>query len=331
MNNILENSNVLVTGGTGMIGRYLVDMLIEKNCKVRVVSLDSPEGLPDSVGFMKLDLTVLDNCISACKDQDYVFNLIGIKGSPKMSRERPASFMVPMLMFNTAMMEAAMQSGVKWYLYTSSVGVYHPSETFREDDVWKTFPSEHDKFPGWAKRIGELQAEAYSVQNGSNNISIVRPANVYGKWDNFDPENAMVVPSLINRIVSGESPLTVWGDGTPIRDFIHAKDCASGMIHVVENCVTEPVNLGSGSGITIKELAETIRDQYDSSVDIVWDTTKPKGDRKRIMDTSRAESHGAESHGFKCQVSLEDGIKETVSWFVKNRDAYKSRNNYFKK
>jgi GDP-L-fucose synthase len=326
MNNILENSNVLVTGGTGMIGRYLVDMLIEKNCKVRVVSLDSPEGLPDSVGFMKLDLTVLDNCISACKDQDYVFNLIGIKGSPKMSRERPASFMVPMLMFNTAMMEAAMQSGVKWYLYTSSVGVYHPSETFREDDVWKTFPSEHDKFPGWAKRIGELQAEAYSVQNGSNNISIVRPANVYGKWDNFDPENAMVVPSLINRIVSGESPLTVWGDGTPIRDFIHAKDCASGMIHVVENCVTEPVNLGSGSGITIKELAETIRDQYDSSVDIVWDTTKPKGDRKRIMDTSRAESHG-----FKCQVSLEDGIKETVSWFVKNRDAYKSRNNYFKK
>jgi len=326
MNNILENSNVLVTGGTGMIGRYLVDMLIEKNCKVRVVSLDSPEGLPDSVDFMKLDLTVLDNCISACKDQDYVFNLIGIKGSPKMSRERPASFMVPMLMFNTAMMEAAMQSGVKWYLYTSSVGVYHPSETFREDDVWKTFPSEHDKFPGWAKRIGELQAEAYSVQNGSNNISIVRPANVYGKWDNFDPENAMVVPSLINRIVSGESPLTVWGDGTPIRDFIHAKDCASGMIHVVENCVTEPVNLGSGSGITIKELAETIRDQYDSSVDIVWDTTKPKGDRKRIMDTSRAESHG-----FKCQVSLEDGIKETVSWFVKNRDAYKSRNNYFKK
>jgi GDP-L-fucose synthase len=324
MNNILENSNVLVTGGTGMIGRYLVDMLIEKNCKVRVVSLDNPEGLPEKVEFMKLDLTVMENCLLACKNQDYVFNLVGIKGSPKMSRERPASFMVPMLMFNTAMMEAAMRSSVKWYMYTSSVGVYHPAETFREEDVWKTFPSEHDKFPGWAKRIGELQAEAYSIQNGKNNISIVRPANVYGSWDNFDPENAMVIPSLINRIVSGESPLAVWGDGTPIRDFIHAKDCARGMVHVVENCITEPVNLGSGSGVSIKDLAETVRDAYDESVDIVWDTSKPKGDKKRIMDTQRAESHG-----FKCNVTLKEGIQETVQWFIENSNLYKNRNNYF--
>ena len=325
MKNIVENSNVLVTGGTGMIGRYLVDMLIEKNCKVRVVSLDTADGLPEEVEFMKLDLTVMENCLSACKDQDYVFNLIGIKGSPKMSRERPASFMVPMLMFNTAMMEAAMRSRVKWYMYTSSVGVYHPAETFREDDVWQTFPSEHDKFPGWAKRIGELQAEAYAVQNGFRNISIVRPANVYGKWDNFDPDNAMVIPSLINRIVSGESPLNVWGDGTPVRDFIHAKDCARGMIHVVENCITDPVNLGSGSGVTIKKLAETIRNEYDPSVNIVWDVTKPKGDHKRIMDTSRAKSYG-----FECKVTLEEGIEETLSWFVDNREAYKNRNNYFK-
>ena len=109
MINNLENKKVLVTGGTGMIGRYLVDKLLEKNCEVTVVSLDEPEGLPDSVKFMKLDLTVLQNCIKACGGQNYVFNLIGIKGSPKMSRERPASFMVPMLMFNTAMMEAAMR------------------------------------------------------------------------------------------------------------------------------------------------------------------------------------------------------------------------------
>ena len=326
MINNLQNSNVLVTGGTGMIGRYLVDLLLEKGCKVKVVSLDDPGDLPDEVDFQKLDLTVLDNCMKACKGQDYVFSLIGIKGSPKMSRERPASFMVPMLMFNTAMMEAAMRSGVKWYMYTSSVGVYHPSETFVEDDVWKTFPSEHDKFPGWAKRIGELQAEAYGIQNGKNNISIVRPANVYGNWDNFDPANAMVIPSLINRIVSGESPLVVWGDGSPIRDFIHAKDCARGMIHVVENAITEPVNLGSGSGVTIKELAETVRDSYDKNVEIVWDTSKPKGDAKRIMDTSRAESYG-----FKCSVSLEEGVSQTLEWFKDNSDAYKSRNNYFTK
>ena len=181
--NDLRNKKVLVTGGTGMIGRYLVEKLLKKNCKVTVVSLDSPDGLPEDVEFVKLDLTSLDNCIRACEGQHYVFNLIGIKGSPKMSRERPASFMVPMLMFNTAMMEAAMRCEVKWYLYTSSVGVYQPAEVFHEDDVWQTFPSDNDKHPGWAKRIGELQADAYRIQYGKDNISIVRPANVYGKWN----------------------------------------------------------------------------------------------------------------------------------------------------
>ena len=324
MKNNLTGKNILVTGGTGMIGRYLVDKLVDMDCNVTVVSLDDPSGLPSNVEFAKLDLTSFDNCIRAVKGQDYVFNLIGIKGSPKMSRENPAKFMVPMLMFNTNMMEAAMREGVEWYLYTSSVGVYHPAEVFKEDDVWKTFPSENDKHPGWAKRIGELQAEAYSIQTGKNNISIVRPANVYGKWDNFDPNNAMVVPSLINRIVSGESPLVCWGDGTPIRDFIYAGDCATAMIKLVQDGITEPVNLGSGTGITIKELAETIRDIYNKNVDIVWDTDKPKGDAKRIMDTSRAESHGIIS-----QTSLYDGLKETIDWFIGNKELYKKRNNYF--
>jgi len=324
MINNLENKKVLVTGGTGMIGRYLVDKLLAKNCDVTVVSLDSPEGLPSQVKFMKLDLTILDNCIKACKGQDYVFNLIGIKGSPKMSRERPASFMVPMLMFNTAMMEAAMRCNVKWYLYTSSVGVYHPAEVFKEDDVWQTFPSDNDKHPGWAKRIGELQADAYRIQYGRDNISIVRPANVYGKWDNFDPANAMVIPSLINRIVSGESPLVVWGNGTAIRDFIYADDVAQGMIHMVEGAITEPVNLGSGSGITIKDLAETIRDAHDKDVEIVWDTTKPNGDHRRLMSTERAEKHG-----FRCSTSLKKGVKETLEWYYNNRQQYLSRNNYF--
>jgi len=324
MINSLENKKVLVTGGTGMIGRYLVDKLLAKNCKVTVVSLDSSDGLPENVKFVKLDLTSLDNCIKACEGQDYVFNLIGIKGSPKMSRERPASFMVPMLLFNTAMMEAAMRADVKWYLYTSSVGVYHPADVFKEDDVWSTFPSNNDRHPGWAKRIGELQADAYKIQYGKDNISIVRPANVYGKWDNFDPENAMVIPSLINRIVSGESPLVCWGDGTPVRDFIYAGDCAEGMIHMVENGVTQPVNLGSGNGVSIKEVAEAVRDNFNKKVKIVWDATKPKGDALRLMDTTRAESYG-----FKCTTSLESGVHETLDWFLQNRNLYKKRNNYF--
>jgi len=326
MKNNLEGKRVLVTGGTGMIGRYLVEKLLSKNCTVTVVSLDDGSDLPADVNFINLDLTILENCMKACSGQDYVFNLIGIKGSPKMSREKPASFMVPMLMFNTAMMEAAIRCNVKWYLYTSSVGVYHPAEVFKEDDVWKTFPSENDKHPGWAKRIGELQAEAYRIQYGANNISIVRPANVYGKWDNFDPENAMVIPSLINRIMSGESPLKVWGDGTPVRDFIYAGDCADGMIHVVEQGITEPVNLGSGNGISVRQIAETIRDAYDKSVKIEWDTTKPKGDAKRIMDTTRAKSYG-----FECVTGIKKGVEETMRWFLENRNAHKKRNNYFTK
>ena len=326
MINILKNKKVLVTGGTGMIGRYLVEKLLSKGCKITVVSLDEPGDLPSEIKFMKLDLTNMENCMKACRGQDYVFNLIGIKGSPKMSRERPASFMVPMLMFNTAMMEAAVRCNVKWYLYTSSVGVYHPAEVFKEDDVWETFPSDNDKHPGWAKRIGELQADAYRIQYGRDNISIVRPANVYGKWDNFDPENAMVIPSLINRIVSGESPLVCWGDGTPIRDFIYAGDCADGMIHMVENGVTSPVNLGSGTGVSIKEVAEAIRDAYNEEVKIEWDISKPKGDARRLMDTTRAESCG-----FKCSTKLQDGMRETLRWFLNNRELYKKRNNFFTK
>ena len=136
----------------------------------------------------------------------------------------------------------------------------------------------------------------------------------------------MVIPSLINRIVSGESPLVCWGDGTPIRDFIYAGDCAEAMVHMVENGVTTPVNLGSGDGVSIKEVAEAIRDGFDTTIDISWDTTKPKGDARRLMDTTRAESYG-----FKCSTPLKHGIKETLEWFLDNRDLYKKRNNYFTK
>ena len=118
-----------------------------------------------------------------------------------------------------------MRCNVKWYLYTSSVGVYHPAETFKEDDVWKTFPSDNDRFAGWAKRIGELQAQVYSIQYGWDRVSIVRPANVYGPYDNFDPENAMVVPSLIRKAHENDI-LEVWGDGSPMREFLHVDDLA---------------------------------------------------------------------------------------------------------
>lgn len=319
-----KNKNVLVTGGTGLIGRPLVNLLLKEGANVTIVSLDSPKDISSKVTFKNIDLRNFENCLSVCKNQEIVFNLVGVKGSPKMTMEKPASFFIPTITFSINMMEAARQTGVERYLFTSSIGVYEPTDIFIEDDVWKTFPSENDKFAGWAKRMGELQAQAYEIQYNWDKISIVRPANVYGPYDNFDPENAMVIPSLINRALSGERPLTVWGDGSPVRDFIYSEDVASGMMRVVELGYNKPVNLGSGEGITIKEIANTISEQMTDKCEIVWDTSKPAGDKKRLMSTERAKSIGITS-----QISLKEGIKNTIEWYLKNKDKENLRYNAF--
>ena len=247
---MFKNQKVLVTGGAGMIGRQLVNLLLEKGADVTVADINEPTGLPEEIKFVKANLLYFDQCQSICQDQDYVFNLVGIKCSPKVTLEQPADIMGPMMQFNTNMLEAAMKANVKWYLYTSTVGVYTPAEIFYEDDVWNGSPSPNDWYGGWAKRMGELQCEAYEKQYGEGKCSIVRPANVYGPYDNFDLKNAMVVPSLIRKAYENDI-LEVWGDGSPIRDFIHAKDVARGMMFAVENKITKPINLGSGNEVTI--------------------------------------------------------------------------------
>ena len=317
---MFRNKKVLVTGGNGMIGQELVALLLDRGAIVTVADISDRTTLLD-VEYKKVDLRYFDQCIDVCKGKDYIFNLVGIKGSPKMCAEQPADFMVPMLQFNTNMMEAAIKCGVEWYLYTSSVGVYHPAEVFKEDDVWKTFPSPNDRFAGWAKRIGELQAESYFIQHGVKNISIVRPANVYGNHDNFDPRNAMVIPSLIRKGYE-EDMLEVWGDGSAIRDFIHARDVALGMIHAVENKITEPINLGSGDGIAIREIAEVISRRFGKK--IKWLIDKPTGDARRVFDMTKANSYG-----FKPTVSIKDGIEETIEWFLKNKENVDKRFNAF--
>jgi len=223
------------------------------------------------------------------------------------------------------MMEAARQAGVERYLYTSTIGVYSPAEVFYEDDVWRTFPSENDKFAGWAKRMGELQAEAYKIEYGWDKIAIVRPANVYGPYDNFDPDNAMVIPSLIKRALDGENPLVVWGDGSAIRDFIHARDVARGMMLTLEHITGQPINLGSGVGVTIRRIVEIIVSSMETKPEVVWDTSKPSGDKKRVMDISRAKAIG-----FQPMISIEEGIKEVMDWYLQNRDKVDDRYNVFK-
>ncbi|MFC2059484.1 NAD-dependent epimerase/dehydratase family protein [Chloroflexota bacterium] len=318
------NRNVLVTGGTGLIGRPLVELLLQAGAKVMVASLDDESRCPQGAEFIRGNLTHWDFCQKVVKNMDYVFHLAGIKGSPAMTSQKPASFFVPLISMNTNMMEAARQEGVARYLYTSTIGVYSPSEVFNEDDVWQTFPSENDKFAGWAKRMGELQAEAYKIEYGWDKIAIVRPANVYGPYDNFDPDNAMVIPSLIKRGMDGENPLVVWGDGSPIRDFIHARDVARGMLLALENITGQPINLGSGVGVAIRKIVEIIVSNLEVKPELVWDTSKPSGDKKRLMDISRARAIG-----FQPLISIEDGIKEVMDWYRQNRDIVNKRYNVF--
>lgn len=318
----LDKKKILVTGGTGMIGRELVKLLLSKNADVYVASLDKNIDI-ENVTCCYLDLRNRESCFDVVKGKDIVFHLAGIKGSPKMCKEKPASFSVPMMQFNLNMMEAAMKSNVEWYLYTSSIGVYFPETILRENRVWETFPSENDKFAGWAKRMGELQAEAYSIELGKNNISIVRPANVYGSYDNFDPSSAMVIPSLISKCVQNET-IDVWGDGSQIRDFIHARDVARAMIFVVENEITEPVNVGSNTQISIKDVVNEIVNCFDPIRKVNWDINKPTGDMIRVLDSSRLVNYG-----FTHKINLKDGIKETVNWFLSNKDILKNRYNPF--
>ena len=291
-----KDKNVLVTGGNGMIGQALVELLYDTT-SANIMVADLPN----------VDLRDRKDCKAVCEGQDVVFHLAGIKGSPIRCMESPASFSVPQIQFNANMIEAAYNAGVEWFLYTSSVGVYHPAEVFVEDDVWKTFPSENDWYAGWAKRVGELNVQAYMKEYDWNKCSIVRPANVYGPNDNFG-QYSMVIPSLIKKAHENEV-LEVWGDGSPVRDFVYSEDVARAMKFVVENKITEPVNIGSGTGTTIKEIADIIANYFEK--EIKWDTTKPMGDMKRIMSTDRLESYG-----FKLKYDLKEGIEKTIEWYL---------------
>jgi GDP-L-fucose synthase len=309
-----QSKKILVTGGTGMIGRQLVPLLIEAGAEVRVAALDDPSLSDSRTEYRRGDLTDRSFCDEIVAGQDMVFHLAGIKGAAGLSARKPASFFVPLILMNTQMMAAAHTAGVERYLYTSSIAVYEPKAVFVEDEAWDGPPHPSDLFPSWAKRMGELQAEAYKIEHGWDKIAIVRPANVYGPGDDFSP-NGMVIPSLIRRVVEGESPLVVWGDGSTVRDFIFSRDVARGMMLAIEkgaDCT--PMNLGSGDGVAIRDLVAALRNILDDPPEVVWDTDKPTGEPIRLMDLTRAR----EKIGFQPQTSLEEGVKETFEWYLEN-------------
>ncbi len=316
-----KNKNVLIAGGTGMVGIQLAKLLDEQDANLRIASMDDKSRAHPKADFHKVDLTDYDNCLKVCRDMDYVFNLLCAKGSPDTVKKYPATLMRPMILFNTNLFDAAREAKVGGFLYTSSVGVYYPASIYHEDDTECTPPPPVD-FAGRAKLFSEWYATALRNEHDWN-ITIVRPANIYGPYDNFDSVNAMVVPSLIKRALT-ENPLTVWGDGSPIRDFIHAKDVARGMLFMAEKKPNKPVNLGSGVGVSIRELVETIAFNIEPAPKVVWDTSKPNGDAQRILDTSRAQRLG-----FGPIISLRQGIRETIEWYKENKNMTENRYDIF--
>ena len=318
----LDGKNVLVTGGTGLIGRQVVGTLCDAGAQVTIVSLDELRVHP-SAEHVYGDLTDFSFCKEITAGMNFVFHVAGIKGSIEVTKSKPASFFVPLLMMNTNMLEACRLNSVQKVLYASSIGAYASGEMFKESEDLSGEPM--DMFPGWAKRMAEMQVLTYRTQYGLDNFAIVRPCNVYGPGDNFDPDNAMVIPALMYRIYHGEDPLRVWGDGSAIRDFAYSEDVANGMILALYHGTDSRfVNLGSGRGYSVRELVETLNSFIPFNYE--FDTTKSGGFPRRVMDITLAR----EKLGYEPAISLLDGLKRTWEWYVEHQDEHLSKKNYFK-
>ena len=310
-----KNKNVLVTGGTGLIGTQLVNKLVKLKSRVIVTSLDKNIELPKEVEFIRSDLRFFENCLKLTKKIDYVFHLAGIKGSPEMAKKKPYQFMTPMLMFNANMLEASRINKVKRFLYTSSIGVYNPKKIMKEDDLWKTFPSRNDWYAGWTKRIGELNVQACQLFTKKMITIIVRPANVFGPYDNFDTKSAMVIPSLINKFINSKTgTVEVWGDGSNIRDFIFSSEVARAMLLIMFKKPKLPINIGSGKGVSIKKIVGIINKYFGNNHKLLWNKKYLGGDKKRVLDITRLKQLG-----FKHEINLEKAIYQTINWFKNNR------------
>lgn len=305
-----KGKNILVAGGTGLVGIQLVPLLLEEGANVRIASLDDFSRVSPMVNeFLCLDLMDFGNCLTVCKNMDYVFNLLGLKGSPTAVKENPATYFDVNLTLATNLLRSAKDQKVQGYLYTSTNGIYGPSDNPRkEDEAWINPPSGNDRGSGFAKLMGELQAELYREQYKFD-ICVVRPANIYGPYDNFHASSAMVVPSLIRRAYN-ENPLVVLGSGSGLRDFIHANDVARGMLFFAKNNPKIPINLGSGRVTSIKELVEIIIANVEPKPQIQWNPSKSSGSKPKALDITRAKGFG-----WSPIISLENGIRETTLWY----------------
>ncbi len=303
---------ILVTGGAGFLGSHLVKALQARGVSPAQITI------PRSA---ELDLRRWGNCQVAVEGQDIVIHLAAVVGGIGINREKPGEFFYDNLMMGTQLMEAARLASVQKFVAIGTVCAY-PKFTpvpFKEEDLWNGYPEETNAPYGLAKKMLLVQAQAYRQQYGFNAIYLL-PVNLYGPGDNFDPQSSHVIPALIKKCVdaveNGDDQVVVWGDGSPTREFLDVEDCAEGILLATERYnEPEPVNLGSGMEISIKDLVHLIADLTDFEGEIVWDTSKPNGQPRRCLDVSRAERY----FGFRAKTNFGEGLKRTIAWYLNQR------------
>lgn len=313
--------NILVTGGSGLIGRQVVDILADAGAHLRSVSLDHII-VNSKAEHIVGDLAEFGFCKELARDMDYIFHLAGVQGTVQTSASKLASHFVPTLMVNTNMLEAARLSKARKLVYTSSIGAYAEGSILREKDY--KVESMPMSFAGWAKRMAELQIYSYKMQYGIETFSIVRLSNIYGPGDNFNPDTAMVIPSLMYRIFAGEDPLVVWGDGSVIRDFLYSRDAAEGIVRALHHGTAGGfINIGSGRGHRIRDVIGAL--QSFINFNCSFDPARPSGAPARVMDITKAK----DLLGFVPATDLTTGLRLTWEWFVNHPEEYKKKMNYF--
>jgi GDP-L-fucose synthase len=308
---------ILITGCSGLVGIHLVKKCLDIGYQVVGVDINDSVHLPmsDDFVFYKLDLSKEDNVknLFFFEKPDAVFNTFGIKGSPIRAKTKPVDFLLPSFKVNTEIINQCAMNNI-WLIFVSSVGVYSPSEKFQEDSVWKTLPSEADWFPSWSKRMGEILIHAYETQYGYKNWSIIRPANIFGEYDDFSGTGT-VISTTIKKVYDADKSIICWGDGSPIRDFVYAGDVADAIIQLYENEINEVINFGSGEEISIKNVVDEVIINSGKNIDIEWDTSKPNGDMRRQMDiTKQIKYNLLPKLGFK------EALKKTYEFYgrIKN-------------
>ncbi len=303
-----RNKIVLVTGGAGFLGSFVVEKLLQRAPRKVVV--------PRSRDYDLRTVEAIRKILNEARP-DIVIHLAARVGGIGANRAHPAEFFYDNLMMGVQLLHATWQLGIEKFVAIGTVCAY-PKYTpvpFREKDLWNGYPEETNAPYGLAKKMLLVQSQAYRQQYGFNSIFLL-PVNLYGPRDNVDPENSHVIPALIRKCMEakerGDASLVAWGDGSPTREFLYVEDAAEGILLAAERYdKSDPVNLGSACEISIKELLEAIARLTGFEGKIVWDTSKPNGQPRRKLDTSRAERE----FGFHAQTPLQEGLRRTLAWY----------------